>query len=326
MNKEKISGIGIELKTVEPDLLRVRQMESLIERVGNFLNSDSVSFQTNIPDEFLILPLNADQRKLLDSKLALNYAANAIGLQDQIARVPIVENFEPFIYLPDLFAREAVTVEFSDIPFHAACGEWAGKHRDFWTRVRVGERLLRLGKAFNSIGLSIHFEDGFRPVGVQEGLFKRRVEWTGAEHPDWTFDQIILEARSKTAVTPRLASHKGGAAVDITLNTLEGIPLDLGNKYPEGGALVNLDCPFITQEQWETRQIFARAAQIAGFAVYPGEDWHVSTGDNLASLNVSQNLRPSYKAVYGPIKNFDRITGEVTQAYSDTELDEIFQI
>lgn len=328
MRKEISEELNIGLNTIEPNLSAVRSMQARIGKIGDSLYSDGVRFsepEYKYPSEFLANPLSVEQRKIVDSAIAIDYARDTVRLQDLIATVPIEESGEPFVFLPELFSKERVIVDFSDIPFHVACGEWAGKPKDFWIRSGVGEKLLKLGRAFNNEGLKIKFEDGFRPVGVQEGLFKRRVEWTRAENPDWSWEQILVEARSKTAVTPRLASHKAGAAVDMTLSTLDGSSLDLGNKYPEGGALVVLDCPYITQEQWETRQIFAQSARMAGFTVYPGEDWHISSGDNLASLSVPEQARQLYVAKYGPVKTFDRITGEVNNIYSDDELNVVFQ-
>lgn len=305
------------------------ELDRLTFRITAMAESLSHSFGREIrpthivpPDLFLARPMTVDERSSLDKNLALEYAEIVVGLQDKIAQVPIEEGFEKFVFLPDLFSKRGVNADFSQTPFHQACGEWAGKPREFWTRESVANRLSILGAAFNENGLQIRFEDAFRPVGVQEGLFKRRVEWTKNDHPDWDIEKVIIEARSKTAAVPRLASHKAGAAVDMTLKALEGEPLDLGNNYPEGGALVVLDCPYVTVDQWITRQIFSVSAEMAGFTVYPGEDWHISAGDNLAGLSSDK----SYKAVYGPVKNFDRITGEVTKIYDPSEIDKFFDI
>src|SRR6185436_8960973 len=139
-----------------------------------------------------------------------------------------------------------------------------GKERQFWVRDEFADRLALMGGLVASIGLQIHFEDAFRPLGVQEGLFQRRVSWTIADHPEWAMDRVIAEARSKTAVTPRLASHKGGAAVDLMLQEASGAFLDIGHHYPDGGALVYQKTPFVTQEQWQNRQILQIASRLAG--------------------------------------------------------------
>src|SRR5258708_4012176 len=182
------------------------------------------------------------QRKIVDRELGEFYAKRSVSQQEIIATVPISESSEKMVFLPSLFQKHGLPFTLSDLPFNKACGEWAGKPRVFWVRESMSERLVELAEAFSQVGIFFHLEDAFRPVGVQEGLFKRRVSMIVDEHPDWDKEAVLLEAKSKTAVSPRLASHKGGAAIDLTLRRiLDGQPLDLGNKYPEGGALVGID-------------------------------------------------------------------------------------
>ena len=200
------------------------------------------------------------------------------------------------------------------------------KDRVFWARETFTHRLAALGHALNEIGLQLHFEDAFRPVGVQEGLFKRRIEWTKRDYPDWSDERIVQEAMSKTAVRPRLASHKAGAAVDARIRSVaDGQIQDFGHDYPDGGAIVFPKTPFITQEQWFNRQLFHIGSQMCGLTLYVGEDWHVSFGDNLASLQ-NGNVDPEYIAQYGPIKAFDANAGkgEIIEIYKDNELDDVF--
>ncbi len=289
-------------------------------------NTDSGSVPVEVPAAFLQSSLSAQQKQLINAHETHEVAAISVRMQDGLLAVPIEESFEPMASLPVLFAEQNLTAVFNETPFHAACGDWAGCPRQFWVRQSFGERLAHLGGLVSRIGLEIRFEDAFRPPGVQEGLFRRRVAWTREDHPDWSDDRIITEARSKTAVTPRLASHKGGAAVDITLSEKAGSALDIGHEYPEGGALVYQKTPFVTQEQWANRQVLLIASKLAGLAMYVGEDWHLSYGDNLASLDEELLPKTGYVASYGPIKDFDRQTGEITNVYRLEELDTVFEM
>ena len=288
-------------------------------------NLDSTpEFQISIPDFFLVEPLSEDQRKLVDAQLGEFYAQRSVSQQEAIATVPIKESSEKMAFLPKLFQERGLPLSLSDIPFNKACGEWADKPRVFWVRESMADRLLILARALFEANLLFHIEDAFRPIGVQEGLFKRRVDWIITEHPDWDWQAVITEAKSKTAVSPRLASHKSGAAIDITLRKIsDGSPLDLGNKYPEGGALVAVDCPFVTAEQWQTRQLFANSFRMAGFAIYDGEDWHASYQDNLAGVS-NGNVIDRYVAKYGPIKSFSLETGQILEVYDLNEYDKPF--
>lgn len=277
------------------------------------------------PEVFLKTPLTSHQTTLINDRETSKVADYCLEVQAKLAQVPIVESNERMVHLPSVYADAQIDASFSAAPFHAACGEWAGQPREFWTRENFANRLILMSKILGAAGLYLHFEDAFRPVGVQEGLFKRRVSWTRRDHPEWTEDQIIAEAQSKTAVKPRLASHKGGAAVDARLiDKTTGRLLDYGHNYPDGGALVFPRTPFVTAEQWRNRQLFQVAAFLSDLTLYVGEDWHVSFGDNLASLDSNGRVQPDYIAQYGPIKQFDHATGAIIEAYDPEEMNQIF--
>ncbi len=266
-----------------------------------------------------------EQIKQFNDDNTQTVAAYTVGIQRDLEQVPIVESREKLLHLPELFTSYDIPAGFSDTAFHEACGEWAGKPRQYWAREQFAKRLLVMGDILKSQGLELYFEDAFRPLGVQEGLFKRRVAWTKNDHPEWTSEQVIQEAKSKTAVKPRLASHKGAAAVDARLRSIStGEILDFGHNYPDGGALVFPQTTFITESQWLHRQTFQSAAGLSGLTLYVGEDWHVSYGDNLASIDFDGRVRKEYIAKYGPIKDFDRQTGEISRYYSNEEIDRTF--
>ena len=327
---ERVYGLEFEGDTArfEDDLLQTIAL--MVDR-RRFIRSPEPPTQVSyhVPSAFLREPLTIGQRGVINRIETPKVADYCVSVQDELAKVPIVERAERLRHLPDLFEEQGLQATFSDVPFHEACGEWAGRPRQFWAREKFADRLSIFGYLLNEAGVALHFEDGFRPVGVQEGLFKRRVDWTKRDYPDWSDAQIIQEARSKTAVMPRLASHKAGAAVDARLRSLAtGQLLDFGHEYPDGGAIVFPKTPFITGEQWRNRQLFAVAAQLSGLTLYVGEDWHVSYGDNLASLTADGIVDPSYVAQYGPIKRFDdrANSGAVLETYAADELDRVFDI
>jgi D-alanyl-D-alanine dipeptidase len=273
-----------------------------------------------VPEQFLASPLAPEARVDVNARYALAAARTAGALQDEVARVPVSECGEGFESIPARFAEERLTVTLSHLPFSEACGAWAGQPRVFWVRAGVMDRLVRLSRLTASLDLHLHIEDAFRPPGVQEGLYLRRIRWTRDAHPDWTDEEVLAEARSKTASTPRLASHKGGAAVDLRLSRPDGTLLDIGHDYPEGGAVVALDAPFVTQHQWVERHLLLVASHLAGLAMYPAEDWHVNAGDNLAAITDSTAVA----AVYGPVRSFDPATGDLIDTYDPSELDLLF--
>lgn len=279
-----------------------------------------------LPETVLSETLTISQVKDINNHETDGVASFSMAVQKRLLGVPIVESYEDLKHIPTVFERNGISASYSSKPFHEACGVWAGRDRLFWARSSFTDRLAVFGKLLNNAEVSLHFEDAFRPLGVQEGLFKRRVNWTKTDHPDWTEDRVVQEARSKTAAIARLASHKGGAAVDATLKDLNGGTLTFGHDYPDGGALVFPRTPYVTAEQWRNRQLFQVAAGLSGLTLYVGEDWHVSYGDNLASLDVNGEVDPNYVAIYGPIKSFEAKdeTGNITSVYNEEEMDEVF--
>ncbi len=311
----KQAGNELGLSFIKTDTKLLRGLQENVRHLSFALNKQ-VPLPTPPEEGFLKDPLTASQSQAIDRLLGERYADAAVQLQDKLASsVEINESGERMVSLPSLFSNENIPLSLSTLPFHEACGEWAGKQRVFWLREGVSEKVLKAGKALQSLGIVLHLEDAFRPEGVQEGLVFRRVKLTLEQHPhlaqDWK--KVWAEARSKTAINPFMAGHKSGAAVDITLRRMDGTPLPLGNHYPEGGPKVAVRFPFVTQEEWSTRQLHTQTMEMSGLRVYPYENWHASSGDLSAGIAAFSDteITPNYQGVYGPIRGFNMDTGEV---------------
>lgn len=307
------NDLGINF--TKPNNVLLDNLSNQLTKIAKELKVPALTLQ--IPERgFLNKPMSKDQQKGVDQFLEATYATSAVKLQNNLTSIPIEENHDKVVFLPSVFKNNNISISLSTLPFHEACGEWGGKQRVFWVREKVAERLLKCGQALDSIGVILHIEDAFRPIGVQEGLFLRRAKMILKEHPDWVNDweKVWTETRSKTAISPFMAGHKSGAALDITLRIKsDGEPLPIGGIYPEGGPKVALYYPYITQEEWNTRQLFVHTMEMGGLRTYPYETWHVSFGDLSAGITAfSQNeVTPNYTAIYGPIETFDSATGEV---------------
>jgi len=316
MNEKKL---GIEF--VKPNQESLEKLNTQISRLARFLNVPAPSI-TPPKKGFLAKPLFPDQEAEVINVLGPKYAKAGVNLQDNLASVSLSENREKMVHLPELFENARLPLSLSTVPFHQSCGDWAGKSRLFWARESVANKLLQASRALCSIGVQFHLEDAFRPLGVQEGLFFRRIKTTLEQHPEWAnnWDLIWTEARSKTAVSPWMAGHKSGAAVDTTLCTIGGNILPVGNSYPEGGPKVAIHYPYVTQEQWSNRQIFKNVVQMVGLRIYPYENWHASYGDLSSAIKPDSvtGITPRFKTIYGPIKGFDKKTGEI-DAYPKEE-------
>jgi D-alanyl-D-alanine dipeptidase len=305
---------------VKPDTSLIDRLNSQITIIARNLNAHA-SMPIMPIRGFIDKPLLTEQRREIDQLIEPGYAGDAVDLQDRLTTIPVRENGERMVHLPTLFERDKIPLSLSSLPFHEACGEWAGKGRVFWVRQQVAEHLLRAGIVLDKLDIVLHIEDAFRPVGVQEGLFLRRAKMILQEHPEWinSWDKVWAEARSKTAISPLMAGHKSGAALDITLRKKSnGEALSIGNRYPEGGAKVALRYPYITQEEWAVRQLFVRTMEMAGLRRYPYETWHISYGDLSAGISADSDteITSGYEAMYGPIEGFNS-NGKVIPSPTD---------
>lgn len=334
---ERISN-SYGLDFVEPDQGFVEDFKQRIEdyvliaRAYGVDDSAAQDVMSSIVNElenrkFLKEALTSDQMNHINTAETAKLADKIVDIQKRIETVEVNECGENLTSLTEVFLKNNVTASFSELPFHEACGSWAGKNRVFWVRKEFAERLVFLGRIAEEIGFYVHFEDAFRPKEVQEGLFRRRWAWTRRDYPSWNDKQVLAETMSKTACKPQLASHMGGAAVDLRLRRLEDSSfLDIGHAYPNGGAIVQFDSPFVTQLQWRNRVALKILAAFSGLTLYPGEDWHLSYGDNLASLDNDYVPASDYIANYGPLKSVNLKNGEIQEAYSKSEMSEIFDI
>ncbi len=297
---------------------------ALIERLSRLdsefrsLGVDPCRTEIDFPETLLVKELSSEQKKVLEQLLGTISAHRSVAHQNLIKTIEIIESNERMIDLRTLFSDQNIDVVFSDKGYSEACGEWAGKPRLFWMRETAARRVLIMAKILNTMGYIMRIEDCYRPVGVQEGLFSRRIKWILDETPEIDPNELLIQAMSKTAVTPRLASHKAGAAIDFTILSNNYTPLNIGNVYPEGGAVVAIDYPFLTREQWVNRQFFKALVLMNGGSVYMGEDWHASFGDNLCGIDCTGNIKEGYVAMYGPLSDFDLSSGVVTPANVDS--------
>ncbi len=276
------------------------------------------------PNVFLSRPLTPDELHEVNSKETLRGAREAEAFRDSLMTIRVEEGYEPMVHLRIMPECAALGWTFSEAPYHQACGEWAGKERLMWVRQGLGRRIVDMSTHLASAEYGLHFEDTYRPTGVQEGLFARRIAMARAAHPEWTDDECLLEAQSKTAYTPRFAAHKAGAAADVRVRDLRsGDLLDIGHNYPDGGETVRLDSPFVTQAQWQYRKVLQAAALKARLTMYPYEDWHVCMNDVTAAA-VAEDFDGT--VTYGPIKRFDTETGAISEVYNTDELDQTFHI
>ena len=205
--------------------------------------------------------------------------------------IPIEECGEPLQDLPREFLR------MEPHPYMALGAPYGASGNPFQLRQGVVQRLLkaqqRLSDHDPSLRLSIF--DAWRPIAVQAFMVEhsiadlcreRGVELMSGD----AFDRVVADvgrfwaAPSRDPATP--PPHSTGAAVDLTLSSREGIPLEMGGEIDAIGAISEPE-HYAGEEEpdarcWhQRRQLLADVMDASGFAQHPNEWWHYSFGDQL---------------------------------------------
>ena len=205
--------------------------------------------------------------------------------------IPIEECGEPLQDLPREFLR------MEPHPYMALGAPYGASGNPFQLRQGVVQRLLkaqqRLSDHDPSLRLSIF--DAWRPIAVQAFMVEhsiadlcreRGVELMSGD----AFDRVVADvgrfwaAPSRDPATP--PPHSTGAAVDLTLSSREGIPLEMGGEIDAIGAISEPE-HYAGKEDpdarcWhQRRQLLADVMDASGFAQHPNEWWHYSFGDQL---------------------------------------------
>ena len=125
-----------------------------------------------------------------------------------------------------------------------------------YTRVKTAKALLAANAEFMSLGYKIKFFDCYRPNAVQYKM------WEIVPNPQYVADPV------------KGSIHNKGGAVDISLVTLEGKPLDMGTDFDFFGKRAyhdNLDLP---EEILNNRRLLKSTMEKHGFWSIRTEWWH----------------------------------------------------
>jgi zinc D-Ala-D-Ala dipeptidase len=111
--------------------------------------------------------------------------------------------------------------------------------------------------------------DGGRPLSIQKILWN-------------SLTQYSTKQRATYVANPAQGSiHNYGSAVDLTIATADGMPLDMGTKYDFFGELAYpkkesyfLKIGKLTKQQIANRQLLRNVMQLAGYMPIDYEWWH----------------------------------------------------
>ena len=192
--------------------------------------------------------------------------------------IPIVDNGEPLLALPPAFLC------WQPHPYQALGAPYPAGTDPFQLRQSVVERLLQVQQVLRDQPepLQLLIFDAFRPLAVQQFM----VDHTRAQ-PGVTEEQVLALWAEPSADPTTPPPHSTGAAVDLTLATPDGVPLEMGGEIDAVGAIGHPD-HFADAEPASAEAIFHQrrcrlhcAMTSAGFVRHPKEWWHFSWGDQL---------------------------------------------
>lgn len=188
--------------------------------------------------------------------------------------------------------------------------------------VRLLEAKKHLPKGWN-----FKIWDGYRPLSVQEKLYKGLWDLRAKEHPSWK-EAELKEAVEKFVAFPsydpkRPSPHNTGGAVDLTIINAKGEELPMGSEFDEfhersygdyfgaeggagvraraevgagGGAGAGSKDPMAKIYQ-ENRTVLKEILVEEGFAPYKWEWWHLSYGNQDWA-----KFRNEKVAIYGSVE------------------------
>jgi D-alanyl-D-alanine dipeptidase len=137
----------------------------------------------------------------------------------------------------------------------------------------VAEALLKANQYFCEEGYQIKIYDCYRPLDVQKKM------WTKVPRPTY-----VANPFDKGSI------HNKGAAVDITLETLEGCFVDMGTDYDFFGNAAHIDNYNFSEEILKNRKLLIEGMQKFGFMTVRTEWWHYSFKKNWSYPTLNEAL------------------------------------
>lgn len=130
-------------------------------------------------------------------------------------------------------------------------------------RPEVADALVEANKYFHEKGYRIRIYDCYRPLDVQKKM------WAKMPRPSY-----VGNPYGNGSV------HNRGAAVDMTIETLEGCHVEMGSEYDHFGVAAHIDNYNFPKEILANRKVLFEGMRKFGFSPIRTEWWHFSFRKN----------------------------------------------
>ncbi|MCW5519471.1 M15 family metallopeptidase [Aureitalea sp. L0-47] len=140
-------------------------------------------------------------------------------------------------------------------------------------RKEVAEALLKANQYFCEKGYRIKLYDCYRPLDIQKKM------WAKVPRPTY-----VANPYTKGSI------HNKGAAVDITLVTLDGCYVEMGTDYDYFGIEAHIDNYNFPEEVLTNRKLLMDGMKKFGFNTIRSEWWHYSFRRNRSYSTLNEPL------------------------------------
>ncbi|GAA3837547.1 M15 family metallopeptidase [Sphaerisporangium flaviroseum] len=200
----------------------------------------------------------------------------------RIVATPSIECGEPLVDLREISALRV------DGRYAAPQGDYAHLRAGVVDRLVLAQTLLPSEYKFLVI-------EGYRPMALQTHIFEQCVERMRLQSPD-AEEAELRRLASRFVSPPEVAPHVAGAAVDLTLSTVDGVELWMGSKVNDTDTPACFTAAHdIGADARLRRDLMGQALNGAGLVNYPTEWWHWSYGDRYWAYSTG-----AAAARYGP--------------------------
>ena len=195
---------------------------------------------------------------------------NRILAYDEILSKPAGENGEKMVdvrmYDPTILA------EYEQLDMIAYTGDV------IFVRDSIAHKLADASLDLAHQNLRLRVVYGYRHPKVQILYFSKRRAILKESYPLASDDELDALTHNFTAM-PKVAGHPTGGAIDCTLTTMKGAPIDMGTQIDFNDARIRTFSEGLSETQIKNRQILRDSLILQGFAPFNGEWWHFSYGD-----------------------------------------------